>query len=317
MIWCRAIGNTLALALATALSARDMPSGALGAGTVGFLGVGTINSAVCRGLCTLAPELRPSEVLLSPRGAAKAAALAADFPGVCRVCETNQAVVDGSDTLFLAMLPQQADACRALAPARAARHLAARGHEPLARVRPRRARAADRVARGAAAAREGPPRRDRRTRPTRPAAGARARGAIFDRLGTAVPCASEEEMATLQVGARRRARARDRARALAPVAPRRVTRTSTRARRAGRSPSHQVGAAHGQLLRAAAPMTGWMAKRGVARRSRRYVGRLMHSVAGDAADAGGAGVGALIAEQTPGGFNEQAIREMTVAGVFD
>ena len=48
-----------------------------------------------------------------------------------------------------------------------------------------------------------------------------------------------------------------------------------------------------------------------------YVGRLMHSVAGDAADAGGAGVGALIAEQTPGGFNEQAIRELTEAGVFD
>ena len=69
------------------------------------------------------------------------------------------------------------------------------------------------------------------------------------------------------------------------------------------------------LLRA---MTGWMAKRGVSEEvAALYVGRLMHSVAGDAADAGGAGVGALIDEQTPGGFNEQAIRELTEAGVFD
>ena len=284
---CRAVAAALALALATALSPRDMPSGALGAGTVGFLGVGTINSAVCRGLCTLAPELRPSEVLLSPRGAAKAAALAADFPGVCRVCETNQAVVDGSDTLFLAMLPQQAEeCCRALRfkpGQRVISLLAGTNHSRVCGF------VAPVPSGDVARAVPLPPVKDHRgvTVVYAPAdadggGGASAAGAlaaaVFDALGTAVPCASEEEMATLQVG---------------------TTLMGT----------------YYALLRA---MTSWMVARGVGEDvAAVYVGRMMHSVAGDAAAAGAAGVGALIAEQTPGGFNEQAIRELTEAGVFD
>ena len=48
-----------------------------------------------------------------------------------------------------------------------------------------------------------------------------------------------------------------------------------------------------------------------------YVGALFHSIALDGKQAGEKGFDALIAEQTPGGFNEMGIRELREAGVWE
>jgi pyrroline-5-carboxylate reductase len=73
---------------------------------LGFIGVGTIASAVVRGLCADAKEPPPS-ILLSPRSEKCAGALAAEFAGRVSMASDNQAVVDGCDVLFLSVLPQQ------------------------------------------------------------------------------------------------------------------------------------------------------------------------------------------------------------------
>jgi len=71
--------------------------------TIGFIGVGNIASAVVAALAT-APGPAPA-ILLSPRNAVKSAALAERLPGVA-VARDNQAVLDGSRTVFLSLRPQ-------------------------------------------------------------------------------------------------------------------------------------------------------------------------------------------------------------------
>src|SRR5258706_12591590 len=75
--------------------------------TLGIIGVGHIAGAVVTGLCTSSGWSEP--ILLSPRSAAMAAALAARFPSVT-VAADNQAVIDGCDRLVLAVRPQVAAA---------------------------------------------------------------------------------------------------------------------------------------------------------------------------------------------------------------
>jgi pyrroline-5-carboxylate reductase len=74
--------------------------------TLGFVGVGEIVSHVVRALFT-GPN-PPAEVLLSPRSTHRSSALAQSFPGA-RVCSSNQEVVDGSDIVFIGVLPGQAE----------------------------------------------------------------------------------------------------------------------------------------------------------------------------------------------------------------
>lgn len=71
--------------------------------SIGFVGTGAITEAMVRGLLATTPYA--AEVHLSPRSAEIAARLAADFPSV-RVAKDNQAVVDLSDIVFLAIRPQ-------------------------------------------------------------------------------------------------------------------------------------------------------------------------------------------------------------------
>jgi len=73
--------------------------------TVGFIGIGTISSAVCRGL--LRSTASPACVVLGPRNAEKAAELLAEFPDKVKVAESNQAVVDASDWIFLGTPPKK------------------------------------------------------------------------------------------------------------------------------------------------------------------------------------------------------------------
>jgi pyrroline-5-carboxylate reductase len=72
---------------------------------VGFIGVGTIAEALITGMC--ADGEQRATFLLSPRNAAIAKRLAERFSSVV-VAGDNQAVIDGSDIIFLAIRPQVA-----------------------------------------------------------------------------------------------------------------------------------------------------------------------------------------------------------------
>lgn len=73
---------------------------------LGFIGTGTITQAVVTGLCKA--EGGPTKITLSPRNAERAARLAARFDQV-QVADSNQAVLDGSDLVCLAVRPQVAE----------------------------------------------------------------------------------------------------------------------------------------------------------------------------------------------------------------
>mmetsp|Transcript_11878 Transcript_11878/g.35400 ORF Transcript_11878/g.35400 Transcript_11878/m.35400 type:complete len:289 (+) Transcript_11878:52-918(+) len=157
---------------------------------IGVVGVGTISSACVRGLC--GAEGVTSTFVLSPRGAAKGAALAEAFPGRCHIARDNQAVVDGSDCVILAVLPGQARAV--LEPLRfgaAQRVISLMAGVALDDVR--RWTGSENVALAcplpAVAARRG-------TTIVAPADGAAV--AIFDALGKAVPVPTEAQFKRLQ-----------------------------------------------------------------------------------------------------------------------
>ena len=79
---------------------------------VGFVGTGAITEAMVTGMLSGSPLA--SEIIISPRNADVAAKLAEKFPAV-RIAADNQAVVDASEILFLAIRPQVAeDVVRAL-----------------------------------------------------------------------------------------------------------------------------------------------------------------------------------------------------------
>jgi pyrroline-5-carboxylate reductase len=73
--------------------------------TVGFIGTGRIAGAVIEGLLRAADP--PPAIVVSPRNAARAAALSAAHPSVS-VAGDNQAVVYRSRTVFLCVRPQVA-----------------------------------------------------------------------------------------------------------------------------------------------------------------------------------------------------------------
>lgn len=75
--------------------------------TLGFIGTGTINSALVRGFCrSAAPAYR---MIVSPRNAKKSAALKAAFPDRVEVAASMQEVVDRADIVFVAVLPKAAE----------------------------------------------------------------------------------------------------------------------------------------------------------------------------------------------------------------
>ncbi|MEO5701997.1 MAG: pyrroline-5-carboxylate reductase [Casimicrobiaceae bacterium] len=73
--------------------------------SLGFLGTGTITSAIVTGLCTDGYLCCP--IVLSPRSEGISRHLAAMFAQV-HVASSNQAMVDGSDVVVLAVRPQVA-----------------------------------------------------------------------------------------------------------------------------------------------------------------------------------------------------------------
>jgi pyrroline-5-carboxylate reductase len=74
---------------------------------IGFLGVGTISTAVIHAM--YARDRERFTLFLSPRSAEATRKLAATYPHCIRL-ESNQAVIDASDMVVIAMRPQQVDA---------------------------------------------------------------------------------------------------------------------------------------------------------------------------------------------------------------
>ena len=80
---------------------------------VGFVGVGTISAAIVEGLLT-GPRASRYELVLSPRSADRVGELRSRFPQL-QVAADNQGVLNASDVVVLAVLPQQLEAvCAAL-----------------------------------------------------------------------------------------------------------------------------------------------------------------------------------------------------------
>lgn len=73
---------------------------------IGFIGVGTITSAVVTGLCCGGSE--KYEIYLSPRNKEKARKLSDSYKNVS-VCVSNQEVIDKSDWIVLALIPGMAE----------------------------------------------------------------------------------------------------------------------------------------------------------------------------------------------------------------
>lgn len=75
--------------------------------TIGFIGTGRLTAAVVDGLCGAADP--PARIVLSPRNAQTARRLAGAHPDRVAVAADNQAVVDASAIVVLAVRPQDAD----------------------------------------------------------------------------------------------------------------------------------------------------------------------------------------------------------------
>ncbi|SAL41021.1 pyrroline-5-carboxylate reductase [Caballeronia peredens] len=70
---------------------------------IGFIGTGTITQAVVTGMIRF--DVPFERIALSPRNAQRAAALA-QLDSRVQVCSSNQAVLDSSDVICLAVIPQ-------------------------------------------------------------------------------------------------------------------------------------------------------------------------------------------------------------------
>jgi pyrroline-5-carboxylate reductase len=236
--------------------------------TIGFIGTGNIASALVRGLCTA--DRPPPGILVSPRNAEKASRLAAEFARV-QVAESNQAVVDGSDCVVLAVLPKAAEeVLRALTFRSEQRIVSLVALTPVARVR-------DLVHPAKIVVRAVPlPSAARRLGPIAlyPTDAEVIR--VLEGVGTPVPAANERDLHVLWA-------------LTALIAP------------------------YFALLE---EICGWAVAAGVeSSTARTYLASMFHALSVLAMEDGGVGFGELRVEATtPGGLNEQALREIRDLG---
>merc|ERR1712195_6810 len=95
------------------MGATELKMGSESPKRIGFIGIGTMNAAVIRGLCT--SECPPEAIVLGPRNADKAAQLATEFPHIVTVATSAQEVVDKTAYVVIAVLTTAAEAqCREL-----------------------------------------------------------------------------------------------------------------------------------------------------------------------------------------------------------
>ncbi|NBI09927.1 hypothetical protein D1641_07835 [Colidextribacter sp. OB.20] len=82
--------------------------------TLGFIGTGTLTTALVTGFCARAAET-PYPIVLSPRSRKNSERLRAAYPGRVTVAESMQEVTDRSDWVMLAVLPGAGEeVCRSL-----------------------------------------------------------------------------------------------------------------------------------------------------------------------------------------------------------
>ena len=245
--------------------------------TVGFLGLGTINHAVAMGY--LSSKSPPKRVIVSPRSAAKSAALAEAFPSLVTVADTNQAVIDAAKVVFIAVLPTQApDVLRDLTfgPDHVVVSLMAGVSSDALAVMLGGAVPLKNITRAIPL----PPVKDH-AGVTIVCPKHEETVRVFNLLGTAVAVDDEATMNKMVIC------------------------------------TCAMGAYY-QFLKTCHQFL--VEKEGVdSRDAATYIGALFHSIALDGAKAGKefGHFDALIAEQTPGGFNEMGIRELREAGVWE
>jgi len=239
---------------------------------VGFVGCGTMSSAIVHGLCTL--DAPPRSVVVSPRNAEKAAELYEAFPSLVRVAASNQEVLDSSDTVFIGVLPKLAEAViRDLRFEKRHTVVSLVSTAPLDSLRewlsPVPAASVVRaiplppVAKHMGTTLVTPPHDTIVT--------------LFDALGTAVPVDDEVQMQTLM----------------------------------------PITCLMGQLYAQQQAAQGWLIAQGIDRAvAAKYVGGVYNTITHDSAAAGPDTLDHLVAEQTPGGLNEQVLRELTEAGAY-
>eukprot|EP01051_Picozoa_sp_SAG22_P010794 SAG22_NODE_992_length_6129_cov_5.002488_2_plen_289_part_00 len=79
------------------------------AGACGFIGFGTINSGIATGLAT-SNEPPAAIIAFDPAPERALRKFQGKFEGLVTIAESNQAVLDGADTVFVGLLPQHAEA---------------------------------------------------------------------------------------------------------------------------------------------------------------------------------------------------------------
>jgi pyrroline-5-carboxylate reductase len=240
----------------------------------GIVGVGTMSSAIVRGVCTL-PVPPCSAVVLSPRGAAKSAALAAEFPALITVAADNQEVLDKADIIFIGVLPSQAEeVCRGLKFSERHTVVSLVSTTPMAVLHQVcapvpvanivRAIPLPPVAKHRGATVMTPPHT--------------AISSLFGSLGTVVPLETEAMMKKMM----------------------------------------PVSSLMGQFYAQQRATQQWLQQQDIdADAAAKWVGAVFHCISYDSATANSHTFNELVEEQTPGGINEQVVREFTEGGVYD
>ena len=256
--------HRIALLMAASVGSALVPE------SVGVVGVGTISSAAVRGLSRPSQDMDAPEIMLSPRNAAKAKALADEFEYVS-IAPNNQAVVDACDCVLLAVLPGQAEqVCEPLQFREGQLVISLMAGVPLSDIQkwcgPAECALAcplPAIAENAGTTIVTPP--EPRT------------VALFEKLGTAVPVATEDQFKRLQA----------------------------------------MTCVMGDLYARQKTAQDWLVANGVdATAASAYVGGVFHTMTHDARDAKPSTLSDLVAEQTPGGMNEMVIAEQREDGAY-
>lgn len=84
--------------------------------SLGFIGFGTIASAIARGLASTEDEAKSdksvpsfSKINVSRRSETRSSAIKLEFPDLVSVYDDNQAIIDNSDFVFLCVLNNQTE----------------------------------------------------------------------------------------------------------------------------------------------------------------------------------------------------------------
>ena len=248
--------------------------------SLGFVGVGTINSSIIKGLCKAGAETGKFKfpIYVSPRGAEKVAELLSTYGDMIKRCENNAEVAKHSDIIFLGVVPKVAEsAMNDLNPeVKGTNKLIVNLIATLPIAACSEALGGVKVCKAVPL----PPVAHQRGVTSVCPSNEVVKG-LFELLGTVVEIEVEDHQRALQ--------------------------TTT--------------AMMGPFYAQCQALQEWLSTQGVSSEvSSEFVGAFYHCISFDAAHYSKTTPSAfknLIAEQTPGGLNEQAVKELTEAGVYD